>query len=221
MGKRSEFRAGKKKRGFDDDFDGPPSRKGRGTEAVRPPRGFDAPPAGFAAAPAGPSLEAVVKWFNSEKGFGFIELGDGTGDAFLHIGALQAAGRESVAPGAKMRVEVGQGAKGRQVTRVVEVDESTATVEAARRGPPKPRPAGGRVTHDPATALPLDGAVKWFNSEKGFGFIGADDGGKDVFVHISVLERSGVASLAEGQRVAMRVVETPKGREAVSLSLAG
>ncbi|MBM3490357.1 MAG: cold shock domain-containing protein [Alphaproteobacteria bacterium] len=221
MGKRSEFRAGKKKRGFDDDFEAPHTRNRRGGEGMRQPRGFDAPPPGFAAPPMGPTLEAAVKWFNSEKGFGFIELSDGSGDAFLHIGVLQAAGRESVPPGAKLRVEVGQGAKGRQVTRVLEVDESTATAEPARRGPPRPRPGGGRMQHDPATAAPLDGAVKWFNSEKGFGFIGADDGGKDVFVHISVLERSGVTSLAEGQRVAMRVVETPKGREAVSISLAG
>ena len=62
------------------------------------------------------------------------------------------------------------------------------------------------------------GTVKWFNSEKGFGFVVTEDGGKDVFVHISVLEKAGLRSLAEGQRIAMRVVQTPKGREAVSVT---
>lgn len=63
------------------------------------------------------------------------------------------------------------------------------------------------------------GTVKWFNSEKGYGFIQPDDGGKDVFVHISVLGPSGVQRLAEGQAVSMRVVDTPKGREAISLTV--
>jgi CspA family cold shock protein len=65
------------------------------------------------------------------------------------------------------------------------------------------------------------GTVKWFNADKGFGFVACDDGGKDIFLHVSVLQRSGVAELAEGQRVSMGVVDTPKGRGAVSISLAG
>jgi CspA family cold shock protein len=52
------------------------------------------------------------------------------------------------------------------------------------------------------------------------GFVEVDDGGKDVFVHISVVERAQLTSLTEGQRVAMRVVETQKGRQAVSISSA-
>ncbi|ACA17392.1 cold-shock DNA-binding domain protein [Methylobacterium sp. 4-46] len=45
------------------------------------------------------------------------------------------------------------------------------------------------------------GTVKWFNGQKGFGFIQPDDGGKDVFVHISAVERSGLQTLSEGQKV--------------------
>jgi cold shock protein len=50
------------------------------------------------------------------------------------------------------------------------------------------------------------GTVKWFNSQKGFGFIQPDDGGKDVFVHISALERAGMSNLNEGQKISYEVV---------------
>ncbi len=56
------------------------------------------------------------------------------------------------------------------------------------------------------------GKVKWFNAQKGFGFIQPDDGGKDVFVHISALERAGISSLAEGQAVSFDVVQD-RGKE--------
>ena len=64
----------------------------------------------------------MVKWFKNDKGFGFVELGNGTGDAFLHIGAVQAAGYETLPPGAKLKVQVTNSVKGQQVARVLEVD---------------------------------------------------------------------------------------------------
>lgn len=73
---------------------------------------------------------------------------------------------------------------------------------------------------DPSTAVELSGNVKWFDETKGFGFVAVTDGGKDVFVHISTLGPAGVSRLAEGQAVTMRVVETPKGREAISIAVA-
>jgi CspA family cold shock protein len=61
--------------------------------------------------------------------------------------------------------------------------------------------------------------VKWFNVEKGFGFIARHGGGKDVFVHISALERSGLTGLGEGQQVIVDVVEGRKGLEAARVRL--
>jgi len=57
------------------------------------------------------------------------------------------------------------------------------------------------------------GTVKWFNNVKGFGFIQPQEGGKDVFVHISAVERAGMRSLVEGQRVSFEV-QTERGRSA-------
>ena len=65
----------------------------------------------------------------------------------------------------------------------------------------------------------IEGSVKWFNADKGFGFVVCEDGEKDVFLHISVVERAGLRTVDEGQRLAMKVVRTQKGREAISLTL--
>ena len=59
-----------------------------------------------------------------------------------------------------------------------------------------------------------NGTVKWFNATKGYGFIEPEDGGKDAFVHISSLERAGIASLNEGQKVSFELVTGRNGKEA-------
>ncbi len=64
------------------------------------------------------------------------------------------------------------------------------------------------------------GTVKWFNPTKGYGFITPDEGGKDVFVHVTAVERAGLAPLAEGQRVSFQVVSDRRGSKAVDLTLA-
>ena len=65
----------------------------------------------------------------------------------------------------------------------------------------------------------MEGAVKWFEAEKGYGFISPDGGGKDVFIHITALRRSGVNALDPGQRVRVDVVDGKKGLEADRITL--
>jgi CspA family cold shock protein len=149
------------------------------------------------------AVKTRLKWFNATKGFGFVSPLDGTPDAFLHVSVLHRAGLQEVADQAELVCEIGQGPKGPQVMRIVELLGSTPSAG------PQPRQA-----HRPGPEEEMYGTVKWFKPDKGFGFITADDSGKDVFVHKSVLRRAGLNVLETGQRVQMRVQDVEKGREA-------
>jgi CspA family cold shock protein len=192
------------RRGFDDDNYSPPERFGFA------PRESGA---AFEASPAGPPVQATVKWYNPEKGFGFVGLGSG-GDAFLHVSVVERSGNSTVPPGATLEVRIGSGQKGMQVTEILSVDTSTAQQEPARR----PRPERPHAPSD-QDAVEEFGTVKFYATEKGFGFIARDRGGKDIFVHASALKRAGLSELSEGQRVAVDMVEGGKGPEAVSIRL--
>jgi CspA family cold shock protein len=168
--------------------------------------GFEAASANVDPPADGVTVEAAVKWFNATKGYGFVELSDGRGDAFLHLKTLRETGRQTVPSGAKIRVVARAGARGAEVVRVIEVDTGSAIERPSRRS-----------TFDPSAAFELTGKVKWFDDARGFGFVASDDFGKDVFVHSSTLGACNIRGLFEGQAVSMRVVETPKGREAIAI----
>ena len=207
-----------RRRGFDDDnFYG---------NAPPPPPSFS----GFGS--SAPEVKATVKWYNPEKGFGFVEMADGSGDVFLHANSLQHAGYQTVSPGAVLQIRVGQSQKGRQVEQVVSVTEGTGEYTGGGGGggrggggggygggfdrprgprPPRQQPSGPSVE--------MTGIVKWYNSTKGFGFISPQNGGKDVFVHATALEHAGLPPLQEGQSVRMNVVQGAKGPEVSSISV--
>jgi CspA family cold shock protein len=191
-------------------------RREFGVDTYHPqPRAFGTRPQ-FSQSFEGPPVHGLVKWFNPDKGFGFVELSDGSGDAFLHGTILAQIGINAVQPGETLEVRVGPGHKGPHITEIISVDRSTAV-------PAPPPPSNFRATtsngSSSGVAVEEAGTVRWFNIEKGFGFIARDGGGKDVFVHISALERSGLTGLAEGQPVIVDVVEGRKGLEAARVRL--
>jgi cold shock protein len=216
--KDRNFRQQRRRRSFDDqEFEPPPRDFGAAPRFARPR--FEEP--------SGPPVGAVVKWFKPDKGFGFVELSDGTGDAFLHATVLGRGGIAAVQPGDTLEVRVAQGQRGPQVTEVLNVDTSTGAALAASRPPSRTGPGGGgSFRPPPGDRQPLEvtgqetGMVKWYNALKGFGFIVRDGGGKDVFIHASALQRAGLTSLNEGQRVVVDIAEGRKGPEAAAIRLA-
>jgi CspA family cold shock protein len=156
-------------------------------------------------------IEATVKWFNLTKGFGFVEPAGGGGDAFLHASVVAQLGLREVTEGARLLVTICDGSKGRQVVSIIKILE---------------QPVAGVPTHAPLppVAIPTDaidmaGAVKWYRTGKGFGFITPDGSDRDVFVHRGVLLRAGLTSLMPGQRVGMKVITASKGYEAITLTI--
>src|SRR6195256_1467786 len=104
-----------RRRGFDDDFAfdrAPPGDLPRPVQSWPSSAGF------------GPEHDATVKWFNPEKGFGFVALSDGSGDAFLHANTLNQSGHAAVSPGAPLRVRMGKGKKGGRVWGLLWVEKS-------------------------------------------------------------------------------------------------
>jgi CspA family cold shock protein len=169
---------------------------------------YDRRPAPFSEDPSsGRRIDAKVKWFNATKGFGFVTPSDGTQDAFLPMAILRRAGFEDVREGASLTCEIGEGAKGPLVVTVLNVDNSTAVSGSERR-------FADAGAERPKSTSPLDGAVKWFEPDKGYGFIAPDGGGKDIFVHVTALRRSGLNGLEPGVRVRVDVIDGRKGLEA-------
>jgi len=135
--------------------------------------------------------KGTVKFFNSQKGFGFIQQEGGGEDVFVHISAVERAGLEGLAEGQELEFNlVDRG--GKVSAQDLQVVGDVIAVES--RGD-----AGGAPRRE-LTGEKATGTVKFFNSMKGFGFLTRDDGQPDAFVHISAVERSGLAGINEGER---------------------
>lgn len=162
--------------------------------------------------PSRREISAVVKWFNRAKGFGFVQPSDGSPDAFLHVSVLEQLGRSELDEGTTITCDIADGHKGPQVAEIHDVDESTASPSTGGGGG-APHVTGGGFTEE------FEGTVKFFNVEKGFGFIKPDDGGRDVFISARTLERAGLNMLESNQRVRVGTRMGLKGPMAESVTL--
>jgi CspA family cold shock protein len=178
----------------------------------------------------------TVKWFNATKGFGFIQPEDGGPDVFVHVSAVERAGLSALNEGDQVAFELEQdrrsgktSAGGLQVLSAAPPGAGGGARGGGFGGgggggfgAPRGGGGGGGRSFDREPrgggfgggggtgGEPGAGTVKWFNSTKGFGFIQPEDGGEDVFVHISAVERAGLNGLQEGERVSYRAEPNPR-----------
>jgi len=159
--------------------------------------------------------KGVVKFFNPQKGFGFVVRDDGGEDVFVHISAVEQAGLTDLADGQPLEFTlVDRG--GRISATNLRIEGEPMPVERGGGG------AGGAGAGAGAGGGPqrqltgekASGTVKFFNAMKGFGFIQRDDGQPDAFVHISAVERAGMPTLNEGDRVSFEIEVDRRGKYA-------
>jgi CspA family cold shock protein len=174
--------------------------------------------------------KGVVKFFNGQKGFGFVVRDDGGEDVFVHISAVEQAGLTGLAEGQPLSFTlVDRGGRVSATDLKIEGEPLPVT----DRAPPREREerggfgggGGGGFGGDRGgpqrqlTGEKASGTVKFFNAMKGFGFISRDDGQPDAFVHISAVERAGMVSLNEGDRLEFELEVDRRGKTAaVNLS---
>lgn len=160
---------------------------------------------------SGPKLSGVVKWFDPNKGFGFVLADTGGPDILLHVNVLRNFGQSSIADGTRIELFAQETSRGVQATSIAAVHppEGTQSIVLA-----------DIVGLDAETvaAAPIEPArVKWFDKAKGFGFANVFGKRDDVFVHIEVLRQSGLSDLQPGEALAMRVIEGKRGHMAVEV----
>lgn len=157
----------------------------------------------------------TVKFFNASKGFGFVARDDGGEDVFVHISAVEQAGLQGLASGQPLGFTlVERNGKVSAIDLKIEGEPLPVEEFAPRRddrGPGGDRPGGARGRRQ-LTGERTSGTVKFFNTTKGFGFIARDDGQADAFVHISAVQRAGMAGLEEGDRVAFDIEVDDRGK---------
>ncbi len=175
--------------------------------------------------------KGVVKFFNAQKGFGFVVRDDGGEDVFVHISAVEQAGLTALAEGQPLGFTLVD-RNGRISATDLVIDGEPLPVsdrpaprdqgDRPARGDRPDRggaPAGGAGGGRTLTGESASGTVKFFNAMKGFGFIQRDDGQPDAFVHISAVERAGMSNLNEGDRLKFEIEIDRRGKAAaVNLS---
>ncbi len=162
----------------------------------------------------------VVKFFNAQKGFGFIQCDDKPDDVFVHISAVEQAGLQGLAEGQPLEFTlVDRGGKTSATDLVIDGEPMPVPDRPQREDRGGDRGGGGGFEGKPRrepTGERANGTVKFFNDMKGFGFIERDDGGDDAFVHISALERSGMGPVEQGDRLAFDIEVDQRGKYSAS-----
>jgi CspA family cold shock protein len=159
--------------------------------------------------------KGIVKFFNPQKGFGFIVRDDGGEDVFVHISAVEQAGLTDLADGQPLEFTlVDRGGRISATNLRIEGDPMVVERSGGGGAGAGAGAAGGSGPQRQLTGEKASGTVKFFNAMKGFGFIQRDDGQPDAFVHISAVERAGIPTLNEGDRLEFELEVDRRGKYA-------
>lgn len=168
---------------------------------------------------AGSTITGKVKWYDSVKGYGFVVPDGGGADVMVHASCVRSFGRVALPEGATVRLTVGMGARGMHAQEILELDEAEAEDEAFASDDKASRPTDFLVGPD-AVNGPLEPArVKWFDKQKGFGFVNVFGNAEDIFVHMETVRRCGFQDLASGEGMAVRTFRGPRGLMVAELRL--
>lgn len=158
-------------------------------------------------------VSGTVKWFDPGKGFGFVVADEGGPDILLHANVLRNFGQSSVADAAGIEVRVQKTERGIQAVEVLRIDPPEPVADESDDD------GDMGFGDDVDLSVPLEPArVKWFDKAKGFGFANVFGRSEDVFLHIEVLRRSGLADLQPGEAVSIRVADGKRGRMATQVT---
>jgi len=175
------------------------------------------------------NVTATVKWFNTTKGFGFVQISPDEPDVFVHASVVSRTGATELPNGATIECDIAEAERGLQVTNIHRIDLSTAEQPSFDRGPRGGFDRGGhhdrggfdRGGHqERGEEHETEGMVKFFDSNKGFGFVVPDDGSRDIFVPGRILPKTCVVRLEQNQRVRVRWREGDRGPLATWVELA-
>lgn len=149
-------------------------------------------------------MSGQVKWYDAGKGYGFIIPEEGGSDILVHANCVRAAGMSSLDEGASVVVSVVRGERGLQALELLEVSAGSEGASG------HPRPTDIALVQEPEGEL-QPARVKWFNKQKGFGFLNVFGRSEDIFVHMETLRRFGFQDLEAGEAVCVRLVSGPRG----------
>ena len=149
-------------------------------------------------------IEGVLKWYNPQRGYGFIVPSDGSGDVMVHRALMEEAGFPIINPGAVVRCEVEESERGALAVRIISVLDRALQLS---------QEVLARMQEHAEEMIP--GVVKWYHTGKGYGFAISSDAEGDILITRQMLNRCGIAQTAPGQRLLMKVEPGARGHAAV------
>ena len=163
-------------------------------------------------------ISGSVKWYDAVKGYGFVVPETGGSDIMVHASCVRAFGKVALSEGSDVKLVATAGPRGMQAVKLLAVDDPEPALAPIPGFAEDARPT--EFLGPEVDVGPLQPArVKWFDKQKGFGFVNIFGNSEDVFVHMETVRRCGFQDLASGEGMAVRTFRGPRGLMVAELRL--